>query len=108
MKPSLTKWAYALVTLAVMAYAFFTLRGPQGLPALLHKRHLIEQLEKDNAARAREVEQKRHEIEVLGESQAEQELQVRKRLKLVKPGDKVFIFDDQSRRLSPAPQNPQP
>jgi cell division protein FtsB len=94
MKPSLTKIAYLSAILIAVGYAFFALRGPQGIPALAEKRRQIEALEKRNAALAREVEAKRERINRLRESPSLQELEIRERLKLVHPNEKVYILQD--------------
>jgi cell division protein FtsB len=53
-------------------------------------------MEKRNAALARELETRRDRITRLKESQSEQELEIRQRLKLVKPGERVFILQDKT------------
>jgi cell division protein FtsB len=98
MKPSLAKIGSAVAILLVVGYAFFALRGPQGVPALLEKRRQIQQLEQRNAMLAREIELKRQRIRRLRENQDEQELEIRQRLKLVRPGEKVFILQDQEKK----------
>ncbi|HZT31206.1 MAG TPA: septum formation initiator family protein [Bryobacteraceae bacterium] len=92
MRGSLTKFFFVLLTLLVAGYAFFSLRG--GIPALMEKQHEIRDLEQRNADLARQVSEKRERIQRLRESDAEQELEVRQRLKLVRPGEKVFILQD--------------
>jgi cell division protein FtsB len=92
MRASLTKIAFVMVTLLVAAYAFFTLRG--GIPALMQKQRQIHELEQRNANLARQISEKRDRIQRLRESETEQELEVRQRLKLVRPGEKVFILQD--------------
>ena len=93
MKSPILKVCYAAVILAAIGYAFFTLRGPNGIPALLEKRAQIRELEKRNQTLAREIELKREKIRRLRESQSEQEMEIRQRLKLVRPGEKVFILE---------------
>jgi cell division protein FtsB len=78
----------------VVSYAFFTLRGPKGIPALLQKQHQIEEIEKRNAALAQENERTREHIQRLSDNPAEQELEIRQRLKLVHPGEKVYILNN--------------
>jgi cell division protein FtsB len=83
-----------LAILLAVGYAFITLRGPQGIPALAEKRRQIEALEKRNAGLAREIESKRERINRLRESPSLQELEIRQRLKLVQPNEKVYILQD--------------
>lgn len=74
--------------------AILTLRGPQGFPALLEKQRGIRMLEQDNADLARENERKRRRIERLKTSRAEQELEIRKQLKLLRPGETQIILPE--------------
>lgn len=98
MKRSLTKLGYAAALLLAVGYAFFTLRGPQGIPALAEKRRQIQEMEKRNGALARENEVKRDRIVRLRESPSVQELEIRQRLKLVHPDEKVYILQDSGAR----------
>ena len=94
MKVSLARFGYLIAFLMVVSYAFFTLRGPKGVPALLQKQHQIEEIEKRNAALAQENERTREHIQRLSDNPAEQELEIRQRLKLVHPGEKVYILNN--------------
>ncbi len=91
MKGPLIKTAYITAFLMAASYAFFTLRGPHGIPALLEKQHEIHEMEERNAKLDREIERMRDHIKRLETNPSEQELEVRERLKLVKPGEKVYI-----------------
>ena len=85
----------ALVVLAiVIAYAWIAVSGPQGLQALLEKRREIQQLQEQNAALTREIEHRRDRIRRLEESTSEQEMEIRKQLKLQRPGETTFILPD--------------
>lgn len=70
-------------------------RGPQGIPMLMEKHREIRGLQEQNADLARENEIKRNRLDRLRLSQAEQELEIRKRLKLLRPGETTFILPDQ-------------
>jgi cell division protein FtsB len=91
MKAPLIKATYLAAFLAAASYAFFTLRGPHGVPGLLEKQREIHQMEEKNAKLDQEIERMRDRIKRLATSPSDQELEVRQRLKLVKPGEKVFI-----------------
>ena len=93
MKLVTARFTYVLAFFLVVSYAFFALRGPRGIPGLMEKRRQIDALEKSNAALAQEIERKREHIERLSHNPAEQELEIRQRLKLVHPGEKVFILN---------------
>lgn len=104
MRSSVARLGYALVVLVAASYALVTLRGPQGVPALIQKQKEIRQLEKQNADLAREIESRRQRIQRLREDESEQELEIRQRLKLVRPGEKVFILQDPTAEKSSSPQ----
>jgi cell division protein FtsB len=91
MKSSVIRFLYAVALVMAVVYAFFAMRGPHGVAAYTQKRQAIREMEESNAALARENQVKREYIERLRQSQAEQELEIRQRLKLVKPNEKVFM-----------------
>jgi Septum formation initiator. len=76
-------------------YALIAFHGPQGVPVLKEKRKEIESLQEQNADLTRDIEYRRRRIERLRTSQAEQELEIRDRLKLLRPGETSFILPDQ-------------
>ena len=81
-------------------YAFITLRGPSGLSAVREQRQQIRELQEQNADLAREIELKRERINKLCESQCEQELEIRRRLKLLRERETTFILQDPQPRGS--------
>jgi len=97
MRAPLVRLAYVLTLLLIVGYAVVTLRGPRGIAAYLEKQRQIHELEKRNAGLAQEIERKRERIQRLTNDPAEQELEIRERLKLVHPKDKVFILDQQAK-----------
>jgi cell division protein FtsB len=101
-----------LIGFAVVgAYGLAELRGPQGLPALRDKWDEIRQFEEENANLQRENDYRRDRIKKLESSPSEQELEIRKKLKLLRPGETSFILPEQSKpAISDAPlsdSNPQ-
>jgi len=91
MKSSVIRLGYGMALVVAIVYAFVTMRGPHGVSAWNEKRQEIREIEQRNAELARENQLKREYIERLKQSQAEQEIEIRKRLKLVKPNEKVFM-----------------
>jgi cell division protein FtsB len=91
MKSSVIRLAYGMALVMAVVYAFFTMRGPHGISAYMQKRQEIREMEERNAVLSRENQLKREYIERLRESQPEQEMEIRRRLKLVKPNEKVFM-----------------
>src|SRR5579864_5222841 len=85
----------ALVLLAfVIAYAWIAVSGPQGLQALLQKRREIRLLQEQNAVLTHEIERRHDRIRRLEESRSEQEMEIRKQLKLLRPGETTFILPE--------------
>lgn len=96
MKSSFTKFAGVVAVLAIVGYALVALQGPQGIPGLIEKRHQIQELEKMNADLARKIGAQRDRIGRFSDGKSDPELEIRHRLKLVKPDEKVFILQDQA------------
>jgi len=97
MKISVVKAVYALIVLCGIVYAFAALRGPTGVPGLLDKRQQVREYEAGNARLQREIEQKQARIERLQSDPREQEIEVRQRLKLAGPGEKIYIIEDKKK-----------
>ena len=91
MKSSVIRLAYGAALVMAVVYAFYTIRGPHGVSAWMEKRQEIREMEESNTGLARENQLKREYIERLRQSQSDQEMEIRKRLKLVKPNEKVFM-----------------
>lgn len=97
MKSNLTRFAYAVVFILVATYAIVTLRGPKGVHALVEKQAQIQNQERRNAELTRDLERERDRIRRLKDNPAEQDLEIREHLKLVHPGEKVFITGPQDK-----------
>jgi len=96
MKPWFRTLGFVIALMLVGAYGVVALRGPQGIPALLSKQQEIRKLQEQNADLAREIEYKRQRIERLKSSPSEQEMEIRKQLKLLRPGETSFILPEDS------------
>jgi len=95
MKSNFTRLAYAIVFLLAAAYALIALRGPRGVHALMEKQAQIQEMERRNAELSRDIERERERIKRLAENPTEQDLEIQERLKLVHPGEKVYITGPQ-------------
>jgi cell division protein FtsB len=96
--------ALIVIAFALMgAYALHQLRGPEGLPAVREKWDAIRQLEEQNASLQRENDYRRNRIKKLESSPSEQELEIRKKLKLLRPGETSFILPEQPQHTTPDP-----
>jgi cell division protein FtsB len=98
MKAPLSRFAYGIALVLVATYAFMALHGSRGLSALYEKRAQIRELEKRNASLAQEIERKREHIHRLAENPAEQELEIRERLKLAHPNEKIYIIGEPAKK----------
>ena len=75
---------------------------------MLNKRREIRQLEEQNAAVAAEIERRKERIQRLEQNTTEQEMEIRKQLKLLRPGETTFILPDAPKlngTSSPAPRD---
>src|ERR1700686_4814390 len=95
MKNVVRRAVFLLVVAVIGVYGYLALRGPQVLPALRGKGREIRTLEEDNANLQRENQYRRDRIKKLEESPSAQELEIRQKLKLNRPGETSFIFPDQ-------------
>ena len=94
MKISAGKAAYVIIVLVGILYAFVTLRGPNGIEGLIQKRVQVHDFESGNEELRREVEQKQMRIQRLQNDPQEQEIEIRQRLKLAGPNEKIYIIED--------------
>ena len=104
MKASLTRFAYVLVFLVTVGYAFFAF--PRGVRAWQDKQRQIQEMEKRNDSLARQVERQKDYINRLQNNPAAQELEIRKRLKLVHPEEKLYITGDPESPAKPPAATP--
>jgi cell division protein FtsB len=81
-----------LTAVIVAACVWIGVRLPQGLADLQEKRQMIRQLNEQNAAMKVENDRRRERIHRLESSPSEQEMEIRKQLKLAHPGDTTFIL----------------
>jgi cell division protein FtsB len=95
-----------LVVLLAGAYGWVFLRGPQGLQTLIEKRREIRELEERNANIRLENDRRKDRIRRLEESRSEQEMEIRKQLKLQRPGETTFILPEpeQKEKAAPSPE----
>ena len=96
MKAPLTRFTYVMVLLMAVTYAFFSF--PKGMHAWQDKQGQVQEMEKRNANLAKEVERQKEHINRLNNNPAEQELEIRKRLKLAHPDEKVYIVGEPDKK----------
>jgi cell division protein FtsB len=92
-----------LAVILVGAYGWMFLSGPQGFQSLIEKRREIRELEERNANIRLENDRRKERIRRLQESRSEQEMEIRKQLKLQRPGETTFILPESERKDKAAP-----
>jgi cell division protein FtsB len=103
MKQLLQKSGGIALVLILCTYGVVALRGPNGLAALAQKRKQIQGLQDQNATLAAENADKRRRIELLKNDPGTQELEIRQKLKLMKPGETQFIVPESREAATTAP-----
>ena len=98
MRFSLRRAVYSIVVLCGVAYAFVSLRGPNGVPALLERRREIRRYEHENTELSRQIALRQQRIQRLEKDPAEQEKEIRQRFKLAPPNEKIYILDGKSEK----------
>ena len=106
MNNPLRRTAFAIGFALAGIYGYIALRGPQGIPALREKWRQIRQMEDENAKLQQENKDRAKRIDKLQQSPSEQELEIRKKLKLLRPGETSFILPDQPKPDAAQPAAP--
>jgi cell division protein FtsB len=104
----LRRGGFLLAVSFIGAYGWMALQGPQGIQALAEKHREIRQLQEQNAATALENERRKEHIRLLKESPSEQDMQIRKQLKLLRPGETTFILPDSPKEKESGTGTPDP
>jgi cell division protein FtsB len=94
MNPVAKRLIYVAALVSMAVYGYISLTGPQGLPALRAKWNEIHQLEEQNKNLEHDNQVRKEHLERLQNNPAEQDLEIRKRLKVHKPGETSFILPE--------------
>ncbi len=97
MKWSPGKIAAAALAFITMLYGFAEFRGPNGYLGLLQKREQVHTLEQENAKLRAEIDKLDKRVDKLQHDPAAQEQEIRKRLHMVKPGETVYVLQDEAK-----------
>ena len=98
MKSTLRTAVFILAFLLIGAYGVVALRGPQGIPALIEKQQEIRRLQEHNTDLQRDVQRMRERIDRLKHSPSEQQMEIRQRLKMLRPGETDFILPESEKK----------
>ncbi len=93
---TLWKLVYAAAVVGIASYGVVQYRGFHGVAGVGDRKREIQELAESNSKLREEVGHLQHRIDRLTNNPVEQELEIRKRLKFVKPGEQVFILQDGS------------
>lgn len=85
----------AAVALACF-YAFFVLRGPNGIPAMLERSHHVQALEKEIKDLDAKIADKKNFLEEVRKSPEVREREIRRHLNKVKPGETIIYLEDEA------------
>jgi cell division protein FtsB len=97
MKSAAARIGRGLIWFAIAVGLSVGFRVPQGVADLNAKQQAIRQLQRENADLAREVQERRERVRKLRDSRSEQELEIRKRLKLQRQGETAIVVPGQNR-----------
>ena len=98
--------AYTGVLFVAAGYAWFTLTGPEGVQALREKRQAITTLQQENSLLRQEIDRRRFRIRKLKDNRDEQDLEIRRRLKLIRPGETYLLLPPESQPEPDAAKSP--
>jgi cell division protein FtsB len=102
LKSTARRVAIAAAVVLSSVYVVMALRGPQGIPALQARWREIRALQQSNADLEKEVREMRSRISRLNGDPALLDVEIRQRLKKLKPGETSFILPEGSPGALPA------
>ncbi len=95
--------AVALAGFAV--YAVVNLTGSQGVTALFAKWDELHRIQVQNANLASELQERKERIRLLTDNLEERELEIRKKLQKLRPGEKLYQVPDPEPTVPAKPEN---
>ena len=87
----------ATVLLAAGLLAFYSLAGRGGVPMVLERNRQIRELREQNTDLQRSIELKKERIRSLSENRSDQDLEIRRELRLLKKMETTFVLPEQSK-----------
>jgi cell division protein FtsB len=94
MKLPIGKLAVVAVALGAIVYGVAEFRGPSGYLGLMQKREQVRSLEQENQKLRAEIDRLDKRVHRLRHDPAAQELEIRKRVGLVKQGETVYVLQE--------------
>ena len=87
----------ATVLLAAGLLALYSLAGPGGVPMVLERNRQIRELREQNTDLQRSIEQRKERIRSLSENRSDQDLEIRRELRLLKKKETTFVLPEQKK-----------
>jgi cell division protein FtsB len=83
--------------LAAGFLALYSLAGKGGVPMVLDRNRQIRELREQNAELQRSIELKKERIKNLSENRSDQDLEIRRELRLLKKKETTFVLPEQKK-----------
>lgn len=99
------RFGFAVAVAVFGIYAALNLSGPQGVRALFAKWDELHRIQIQNANLATELQVRKERIRALTDSLEERDLEIRKKLQKLRPGEKLYQVPDPEPETSTQPQN---
>ena len=87
----------ATVLLAAGFLALYSLAGQGGVPMVLDRNRQIRELREQNAELQRSIELRKERIRNLSENRSDQDLEIRRELRLLKKKETTFVLPEQKK-----------
>ena len=87
----------ATVLLAAGFLALYSLAGQGGVPMVLERNRQIRELREQNTDLQRSIEQRKERIRSLSENRSDQDLEIRRELRLLKKKETTFVLPEQKK-----------
>ncbi len=85
------------VLLAAGVLALYSLAGTDGIPTVLQHKRQIRELQEQNAELQRLIEQRKERIKNLSENRSDQDLEIRRDLRLLKKQETTFVLPEEKK-----------
>lgn len=88
------RFGFAVAVAVFAIYAVMNLTGPQGVTVLFAKWDELHRIQVQNANLASELKERKERIRALTDNIEQRELEIRKKLQKLRPGEKLYQVPD--------------
>ncbi len=99
------RFGFAVAVAGFAIFAVLNLTGPQGVRALFAKWDELHRIQVQNANLATELKERKERIRILTDNLDERELEIRKKLQKLRPGEKLYQVPDPEPEPPATPNN---